>query len=137
MKTTTNGTRPCRPAFLTRQHRGLEPRPVPTSRATWHQGPSAKRILSAVEAMPRLAASLGLRVTFTAGDSRGAGYPEAGVVTTYGPPPESFNLNEPGMVSSLIARALETGWDPAEERRPREIVDGFELLLSMLVRRRG
>lgn len=61
MKTTINGTRPCRPAFLTKNHRGLEPAPhVPSPKATWKQQPATKKIISAVEAMPRLAASLGL-----------------------------------------------------------------------------
>ena len=72
-----------------------------------------------------------LRVMFTAGEDRGAGYPEAGVVTIYGPPPESFNLNGPGTVSAIIAQALETGWDPAEDRRPHEVEDGFEVLLAI------
>jgi hypothetical protein len=55
-----NGTRLCRPAFLTNSHRGLEPRTNPSPRMTWKPVESSKKILSAVEAMPRLAASLGL-----------------------------------------------------------------------------
>jgi hypothetical protein len=77
-----------------------------------------------------------LRVTFSAGEGRGAGSPEAGVVTIYGPPHEPFNLNEPGIVSSIIAKAVETGWDPEAEHRPHEIEDGFALLLAVRGRTR-
>jgi hypothetical protein len=77
-----------------------------------------------------------LRIVFGAGEGRDAGYPEAGVVTIYGPPPESFNLNQPGIVSAVIDRAIELGWSPEREYRPHIVEDGFDLVRSACTRDR-
>ena len=51
-----------------------------------------------------------LRVAFTDGPHRHAGYPEAGVVWTSGPEPTSANLSTPGVATLMVRAGLAHGW---------------------------
>lgn len=72
-----------------------------------------------------------LRVWFTAGPGRGAGYPERGVVWL-ATPGGWLNLNTPGEAANVIRRARASGWDPVNGRGPFVIEDGFAVFLGPL-----
>jgi hypothetical protein len=71
-----------------------------------------------------------LRVVFAEGDGVGREYIErSGVVVDYRVEPfAATNLHEPGTVRRLVELALARGWDPASERQPHLIEDGYSLL---------
>ena len=70
-----------------------------------------------------------LRVWFTASESRGAGYPAAGVAwVSEGGRLVTTNLNTPGVAAAIIREALKRGWAPAISRAPFVIEAGFEMV---------
>ena len=69
-----------------------------------------------------------LRAWFTASESRGAGYPAAGVAwVSEGGRLVTTNLNTPGVAAAIIREALKRGWAPAS---PGSFVieAGFEMV---------
>jgi hypothetical protein len=77
-----------------------------------------------------------LRLEFTDGPGRVAGYPEAGVVWLSDPSPTrglSANLNLPRMARAAIEVSLEHGWEP---RGTRHLIcmDGWSLFDALLKR---
>jgi hypothetical protein len=78
-----------------------------------------------------------LRIEFTDGVDRNAGYPEAGVVWLSAPSPgvagPSANLNLPRMARAAIEVAIARGWDPRRARHVT-ILDGWSLLDELIAR---
>ena len=68
-----------------------------------------------------------LRIAFTDGAGRHAGYPERGVVWT-SDDRDAANLNTPSVARRLIERARALGWQPETMRAPWVVDDGFALL---------
>jgi hypothetical protein len=77
-----------------------------------------------------------LRLEFSDGPGRLAGYPQAGVVWLTAPgagPRASANLNLPRMARAAIEVSLESGWEPRGARH-LTCLDGWSLLDALIVR---